>query len=152
MGQTDRGFTIAILLFILGFLGLGAFHYAYEWSILRFPVLVGVVACFLCLASLAQGRRGPQTARAATDQTKGDGSLTFREALPAMLWIVAIVPIVFVLGFAIGLPLYVLVYLKAHDRSWIQSVVVSICILAVVYLIFVRILAMPPGLFPAGGL
>jgi DMSO reductase anchor subunit len=152
MGRTDRGVTIAILIFVLGLLGLGAFHYAYEWSILRFPILVGVVACLLCLANLAQGRRGPETARSAADHAKADTPLTFRDTLPAMIWIAAIVPTVFVLGFAIGLPLYVLVYLKTHKQSWIQSVVISICVLAVVYLFFVRILGMPPGLFPAGGL
>ena len=110
------------------------------------------MACFLCLASLAQGWRAPATARAATEPAKADTSLTFREALPAMLWIVAIVPIVFVLGFATGLPLYVFIYLKAHDQSWIQSAIAALCVLAVVYLFFVRILGMPPGLFPAGGL
>jgi hypothetical protein len=152
MSRTDRGFTIFILLFILGFLGLGALHYSYEWSVFRFPVLVGLVACLLCLGNLAQSRRLTRTAPTPADPAKNDAPLTFREALLAMLWIAAIVPMVFVLGFAIGLPLYVFAYLKAHKRSWIQSAMVALCVLAVVYLFFVRVLGMPPGLFPAGGL
>jgi hypothetical protein len=151
MSRTDRGFTIFILLFVLSFLGLGALHYGYEWSVFRFPVLVGLVAGLLCLGNLAQSRRRTRTVPAA-DRAKDDTSLTFREAWPAMLWIATIVPIVFVLGFAIGLPLYVFAYLKAHKRSWIQSAMVALCVLAVVYLFFVRVLGMPPGLFPAGGL
>ena len=152
MSRTDRNFTIFILFFILGFLGLGAFHYDYQWPILRFPVLVGAVACLLCLGNLIRSQRDTRNARAAADLATDDASLTFRDALPAILWIAAVVPMVFVLGFAIGLPLYVFAYLKAHNRNWIQSTVVALCVLAIVYLFFVRILGMPPGLFPAGGL
>ena len=113
-------------------------------------ILMGLVVCLFCLASLIQGRLlAPETEGQGEDE---ETPLTFREALPTLLWITAILPLVFVLGFSIGLPLYVFAYLKAHGRSWVQSTVMALSVLAIVYLFFVRVLGMPAGVFPAGGL
>ena len=44
--------------------------------------------------------------------------LNYREVWPTVTWIVSIVPVVFLLGYVIGLPLYVFAYLKARGRGW----------------------------------
>ena len=153
MRNAERNLTIFVMLFILSFLGLGVFRYEYEWMVLRFPLLVGLVACLLCVGNLAKGARGAQAARGANKLAKGDTThdpLTFRQALPAMIWVAAVVPVVFLLGYVIGLPLYVFVYLKAHEQGWITSGALSLATLGVVYLGFVKILAVPLPVFPVG--
>jgi len=67
-----------------------------------------------------------------------------------MLWLVAIAPMVLLLGYLVGLPLYVLVYLKAHGQGWRLSGLLSLATLAVVYLGFVKLLGVPLPLLPPG--
>lgn len=147
MGKADRTFSFFVMMFILGFLGIGALHYTYEWSVLRFPFVVGIVTCLLCLGNLAKGARRPAAASGA-----GDRPLPVGRTLPAVLWVMAVVPFVFVLGYVIGLPLYVLVYLRTHEQGWVLSTALSLCTFAVIYLGFVKLLGvrlsvLPPGLF-----
>ena len=153
MSRTDRNFTIFIMLFILGTLGLGEFYYQYEWMVLRFPSLVGFVICLFCVGKLVKGRRG--SASSSSNGVPADGAvaerrLSYHEVWPTVIWVVSIVPVVFLLGYVIGLPLYVFAYLKAHGQGWRQSVVLSLCTLAVIYLGFVKALGVLLPVLPVG--
>ena len=153
MSKADRNFTIFILLFVLGFLGLGVFHYEYEWTVIRFPLLVGLVAGLLYLANLAKGRRGARSRSATGVPAEGVGAerpLSFGQAWPGMMWVLAIVPFVFLLGYVIGLPLYIFAYLKVHGQGWLLSGALSLGTLAVVYLGFVKILGVLLPVLPVG--
>ena len=153
MSRAERNFTIFVMLFILGFLGLGVYHYEYKWPVLRFPLLVGLVACLLCVGKLVKGRRGAEAGSAIGVPAEGAGPemrLSFSQAWPGMMWVLAIVPIVFLLGYVIGLPLYVFAYLKAHGQGWFLSGVLSLGTLAVVYLGFVKLLGVPLPVLPVG--
>lgn len=153
MGKADRTFSALVMVFVLGFLGLGYFHYAYEWTILRFPFVVGLFTCLLCVADVLKGLHGgkavPVSNGSAGDDA-GEGPLTLRQAWPAMCWVAAIVPFVFVLGYVIGLPLYVLLYLRAHGQGWGLSAVLSLSTFAVVYLGFVKLLGVRLSVLPLG--
>ena len=153
MGTAERNLTIFTLLFVLGFLGLGAFYYEYEWIVLRFPLLVGLVACVLCVGNLVKGLRDSKTVGdpgKVAESGTGPAPRTFRQVLPAMMWVVAVVPVVFLLGYAIGLPLYVFAYLKTHGHGWRLSCVLSLGTLAVVYLGFVKALGVLLPVLPIG--
>lgn len=151
MGKADRTFSLFVMMFVLGFLGIGALHYAYEWSVLRFPFVVGLVTCLLCLGNLAKGARRPAAVSAAGGRAgDGDEPLPVGRTLPAVLWVMAVVPFVFVLGYVIGLPLYVLVYLKTHEQGWVLSAALSLCTLAVIYLGFVKLLGVRLSVLPLG--
>ena len=153
MGKIDRNFTIFVMLFIVAFLGLGVFHYRYEWMVLRFPFLVGIVVCLFCVGKLVAGRRRsapPSGNGAAADGAFAERRVSYSEAWPTVIWIVSIVPVVFLLGYVIGLPLYIFAYLKAHGRGWRLSGVLSLGTLAVVYLGFVKALGVLLPVFPVG--
>ncbi len=157
MGKADRTFSALVMVFVLGFLGLGYFHYAYEWTILRFPFVVGLFTCLLCVADMLKGLHGGKavpvsngSSNGSAGDDAGEGPLTLRQAWPAMCWVAAIVPFVFVLGYVIGLPLYVLVYLRAHEQGWVLSTALSLCTLAVIYLGFVKLLGVRFSVLPLG--
>ena len=76
--------------------------------------------------------------------------LSFGQAWPGMMWVLAIVPFVFLLGYVIGLPLYVFAYLKVHGQGWLLSGALSLGTLAVVYLGFVKILGVLLPVLPVG--
>ena len=76
--------------------------------------------------------------------------VTFGQDLPAMMWVAAIAPVVFSLGYVVGLPLYVFVYLKTHGQGWIMSGALSLSTLALVYLGFVKIMGVHLPVLPVG--
>ena len=59
-------------------------------------------------------------------------------------------PVVFILGYVIGLPLYVFAYLKVHGQGWRLSGVLSLGTLALVYLGFVKLLGILLPVLPIG--
>ncbi len=148
MRSAERGFTLLVMGFILGFLGLGVYAYEYRSAVLGFPLAVGLVTCLLCLGDLLKGRRRPAAARAgaATAPTPP----TLAELGRGTAWVVAVLPLVAVLGYAIGLPLYVLIFLRAHGQGWRLSGLLSLATLAVVYLGFAKLLGVPLPLPPMG--
>ena len=76
--------------------------------------------------------------------------MSFSQAWPSMMWVVAIVPMVFLLGYPMGLALYVFVYLKSHGQGWLTSGLLALGTLAVVYLGFARLLGVPLPALPLG--
>jgi len=146
--MADRIFTLGLIVFLLGFLGLGVWHYDYGWTVLRFPVLIGLSGCLICLGNLALA--GPEPAAAQPVEKKANGTIGLRQALPAMAWIVALLPVIWVLGYVIGLTLYVFTYLKTHGQSWTVSAVLAACTLIVVYGGFVRLLGISLPVWPIG--
>ena len=153
MDKADRNFTIFAMLFTLGFLGLGVFHYRYDWMVFRFPLLVGLVVCLLCVGKLLKGRRrsAPRSGNGVpAEGAVAVGRLSYSETWPTVIWVVSIVPVVFLLGYVIGLPLYVFAYLKAHGQGWRLSVALSLGTLAVVYLGFVKALGVLLPVLPVG--
>ena len=135
MARADRTFTVFVMIVVAGFVAVGAFHYDYDWTVLRFPFVVAIVICLLCLGNLAKRPHRPATA-SGNDHGPPPG----RQTMAAVLWVMAVVPMVFTAGFVIGLPLYVLAYLRTHEQSWGLSAALSLGSLAVTYLIFVKLL------------
>ena len=155
MARASPIFTVAIMVFVLIFLGLGLFHYEYRWSIMRFPLTIGLAVVLFCAVSLAVEARaafghadgGEAPPR---DEEAPHGGVDFRRDRAGMIWSLAILPAIFICGYVIGLPLYVLVYLKTHGQGWVQSGVYFLATLAVVYLGFYKLLGVPLPLMPLG--
>lgn len=128
MTTTERLFTLAIVAFVLGFLALGAFYYEYRWIVFRFPLIVGLATVAFALGHLALGPRrsveGPAT-EPETAEPAQPPSATPREAVIGFLWILGILPFIYGLGYLVGLPLYVLVYMRAHAQGWVLSLCVA---------------------------
>ena len=121
--------------------------------VLRFPLLIGLVVCLLCVVNLVKGSRRSEPRSGNDVSAEGavaERRLNYREVWPTVTWIVSIVPVVFLLGYVIGLPLYVFAYLKARGRGWRLSGALSLGTLAVVYLGFVKTLGVLIPVLPVG--
>ena len=147
MITTERAFTLFLIAFVLFFLGLGAFHYEYRWVVFRFPLLVGGAAVIFATLHLfhSTGKTAESEAPAAAEGPPQAGP---RAAAIGMLWVVAVVPFLLVFGYVVGLPLYVLTYLKTHGQGWAASIVLALGALAVVWLGFVVVLRVPMEILP----
>ncbi|MCQ8783053.1 tripartite tricarboxylate transporter TctB family protein [Mangrovibrevibacter kandeliae] len=62
--------------------------------------------------------------------------------LTAVLWLLAVLPLIYLLGFRIALPLYGLVYALARQTKPLPALALAIGIAAVVEILFVRVLGL----------
>jgi len=111
--------------------GMTAANYPFSASL--FPLLSAVSLTALGLAILWAGRHGP----AAEAEAEAVWPLA------SLLWLVAIVPTVVLLGFRLGLPLYALAYARAHRQGWLGSLLLTALVVAVVEALFVGLLRLP---------
>jgi len=106
----------------------------YPFSASLFPLLSAVSLTVLGLAVLLAGRREPRV-----EEPEGEAVWP----LASLLWLVAVVPTVMLLGFRIGLPAYALVYARAHRQGWLGSLLLTVLVAAVVEALFVGLLRLP---------
>jgi len=129
---------VAMAVFALTFVVLGWAYYDYGKTVLRFPVLLTVamvvLSAWLCIG---MARRGDQAIEKESVQP----------SVMAVVWVAAAVPAVLLLGFAYGLPLYTIVYLKARKASWPLALGLATLVLLVV-LGFVLLLHVRLPLWP----
>lgn len=79
-----------------------------------------------------------------------DQGLTRSEAV-AFGWLAAIVAAFFLLGFMVGMPLFMLALMRIYGReSWRLSIAVTAGVMLAVYILFVQVLDVPvyPGILP----
>ena len=150
MTTIDRAFTIAILAFIAVFLALGAWHYDYAWTVMRFPVLTGLTTCVICVGHIILADIRSRNALRITAGPRADATAGLRRALPAMAWVAAVIPVLLILGYVAGLPLYIFAYLKTHGQGWMVSAALAAATLAVVYGGFIRLLGISRPALPIG--
>lgn len=138
-----------ILLGVGTMLGLGVFVYDYSATVLRFPLLSGILVCVLCILRLAQAAATAWRARTAAPPSPAGTARRWPQAARA-LWILAVIPATYLFGYLIGLPLYVLAYMRAHGESWATAAGGAALCLAVVYGVFMKFLAVPVPVHPWG--
>lgn len=138
--RPDLVFLLAIALFVTVFLLLGGFVYHYSWTAFQFPLFVGIIVLALCALDAALGGRYTRDAEAET--------VSLRDTVLTLGWIVAIVPVVFALGYGIGIPAYIATYLLAHGFGWRLSAIVAAGAFLVVYVGFAILLNVPVPLWP----
>lgn len=140
----ERLFPAAVLVFVAAVLGLGFVVYDYSATVMRFPVVVGGVTGVLCVLRIAAAVRRraapPADARAPAPPALGR----------AVLWLVGILPAVYLLGYLAGLPVYLFLYARAHGEGWAMAGGLALACLAVVYGVFMNLLAVPLPVQPLG--
>jgi len=113
--------------------------------VLGFPVVLGLVTAGLCALRLKQ-RLGER--RRQGDVGGGHASIEPASALPAaaalraMLGLLAAVPLVWLLGFVVGLPIYVGAYIKWRGGAW-RAALIGAGIALAAALGFIELLGMP---------
>jgi hypothetical protein len=134
-----------IILVILLALILDPVLYHHGLRVLGFPVGLGLATAGLCAWRLRQRwveRRHQRDVGEGQTSIEPASALPLAAALRAMLGLVAAVPLVWLLGFVVGLPLYVGAYVRWRGGAWRAALIGGGIALAAA-LCFIELLGMP---------
>ena len=121
---------ILLLLVISAYIGTIFFFGAqYPVEAILLPFIIAGVLSILVVTQLV---REFLAKRMKTD-SETRFKITFIPFLQPILWILGILPIIYLLGFVVGIPLYIFLYLKLHKESWLMSIIITSVSAVVVY-------------------
>ena len=66
-----------------------------------------------------------------------------RQFFFAFAWIGAFIFLLWLLGFVVGLPLFVLVYIKTYEEGWRWTIILTIIMFLITYVVFAVLLRIP---------
>lgn len=159
MKKLEVIFATAIVSFVVFVVGAGALYYNYSATVMRFPYVVGgfiiVLAVWRIFAALAAPPSPATPPHGARADTELSGAPTAQEEsageiLVTGLWLVSILPAVWIFGYLAGIPLYLLVYFRAHGERWVISIVLALAALAMTYFAFILLLKVRLPMLPIG--
>ena len=99
-----------------------------------FPWALGALGAVLLLWEIVKEVRG--TRKGASVEAQGAGSKRLLTHVPKMAWLLAILPMLYLLGFLVAIPLHTLLTLKFNGEKWLLSVVISAAVGAFFYFVF----------------
>lgn len=85
---------------------------------------------------LARGKSGATAARDETSNGEETGESWYRYAL-ICAWLVGFFLAIYLLGFIIAIPLFVLSYMKTHGMRWRVAIIFAVLTTAIAYGVFV---------------
>jgi hypothetical protein len=128
--RSDRVFILASMVCVLVLFIWGVTVGQYPFSANVFPALTSAGVVVFGLLALREGA------------TELEG-VAF--SWIAVVWLLAVLPLIFLLGFRIGLPLYAFAYALARNTHPLVSLVLAAGIAAMIEILFVHVLALPLG-------
>lgn len=138
----------ACLVAIGGFAAIAALKWPLRTAI--FPIVIGIPVFFMALVELLLNLFGKeQTAgkQTAVDFELSEGvdpALATRRTLSSFAWIIGCFLAIIFFGFQIGIPLYVLCFLRLYGREkWWISLLMSASAWGILYGLFIRLLDVP---------
>ena len=137
-------FPLIIILFIGVFLLSGLLVFDYGRQVIMFPLLVGVPTCLCCMLLIVFQGTGP----AKSAFTKGDEIGNLTKDFRSFLWIIAILPILGIVGPTWGIFIYIVGFLKLQGENWYVAVALGIGGVLFISGIFLQLLkfSLPAGL------
>lgn len=101
-----------------------------------FPMITGGFASFLLLWELVREVR--EVRRGTSMKTQGKTS--FKQIgtyLSGFAWVLAILPMIYLLGFLIAIPLYLFSYMKLQGEKWLLCITIASLAEILFYFVFV---------------
>ena len=136
-------FFIVIMVIMLVIIGLSLRMEHFESKLL--PLIIGTAVLILAVIGLgreilAGGERQITTTEgeATTREETGEG---WRGYLFAGAWVVGFFLAIFLLGFLIAIPIFILAYMKLHGTRWLVAIAFAILTPLLIYGIFELALA-----------
>lgn len=118
-------FPVGALFLAIAMLVMGLVVYDYDLAVMNFPIFICVLTIFFSLVVLFQNRRQQSDAGPAIS----DGARSLALLLMA-------IPALMVLGFEIGLSLFLLFYLLVHRRGLLSASGLSAACFLLIYGLF----------------
>lgn len=133
----EIAFPLGLLAFVVAILIVGGLGLRHAALVIGFPLGVGIVTGALCVAVVVKTNRRPAAP----------------ERYPSIAWseaagIVAVLPLMLLLGYPVGLAVYLAAYLRWRGEGWSLTLGCALGSLAVSYGVFVKILEVPLPLGP----
>ena len=159
MRRLEIIFPALLIAFVLFVVGAGVFYYEYSFTVMRFPYVAGGLLILLAggrirvalsAPSLPPGGAGNHDEELAATAIPPPPEESAREILVTSLWLLGILPAVWICGYPAGIPLYLLVYFRGHGERWTISIILSLVALAVTYLVFIVLLKVRLPVLPLG--
>jgi Tripartite tricarboxylate transporter TctB family len=160
-GRTDKGanlkirpaaiFSFCALIFFIVFV-----YQAQDWRLQArlYPYAIGIPMIILAIIQVILDLKGvvrKETDAAPVDfqfSQNVDPALAKKRTINIFAWILAFFVGIYLLGFAITIPLLVFTYLKFQSKEkWGISIILTVCAWLVFYGLFVKLLVLP---FPDG--
>jgi len=130
---------IAAIVLALVFMGLSLkmeYFSAKMLPLIISSVVIILAAIGLSRGILARGESGTTAVRDEADNGEGTGESWYRYALVGA-WVVGFFLAVYLLGFIIAIPLFVLSYMKTHGTKWRTAITYAILTTGIVYGVFI---------------
>jgi hypothetical protein len=147
-----RNASLALSMLVMIVSGYGVFAAtAWPWKAALFPLAIGIPLFCLAAAEALWSLFGSAAGAAqGKDFQLSIGPQTARRTAIVTAWILGFFAAVLLLGFALAVPLFVLLFLKLQGREgWGVSIAMTLAVWGVFYGLFDRLLHLP---FPAGWL
>lgn len=104
-----------------------------------FPWIVGGLGSIMLFSEIIGGVMEARR-RTSTEAERGRAYDKARSFLAGVAWIVAILPMIYLLGLSLTIPLYLILYLKLHREKWVLSIMLTSVTGVFFYIVFVRVL------------
>lgn len=158
MKRVEIIFPALLIAFVLFVDGAGVFYYQYSFTVMRFPYVAGglliLLAGWRIRNALAAPSAPPDGSRAEKESETAAiapaPEESAREILVTGLWLLGILPAVWICGYPAGIPLYLMAYFRGHGERWGISIALSLVALAVTYFVFILMLKVRLPLLPIG--
>ena len=114
-----------------------------------FPLIVISLCGILVLVELAKTLSVSLRSRSAEISSQEDGETSqtnkeYREKFAVMVaWTGGFLLMIWLFGFVVGLPLFVLVYVKAYEKGWRWAIMLTATMFVIVYVFFGLLLQTP---------
>lgn len=131
-------FTAALLAFLIV---LTLYSLSYPFEARLFPWVIGIPATILMLIQLLKEvshQRHATQEEGLSEQEGGDS----RAYTIAIAWMAGFLAMMYVLGFFIGIPLFLILYLKTNGLGWFRSLGLAGGLIIFIYGIFSLVMNM----------
>lgn len=121
---------IFILLLMVFTIGVALTFRHFEAKLL--PLLLGGTILVLGGMELSRELRRKEAAPPPEERAR----LSLRRVVSPLVWLVGFLVVIYLLGFFIAIPLFVLAYVRWRGRSWVTAVVFALIMGSLIYGIF----------------
>ncbi len=121
-------FLIFVMMLSLA-VALGTLSLRYQ-SIKILPMIIGGLIFVLAGIALVRDLISKKDTRGPEEETPL--SIYWRTGL----WILALALGIYIIGFLIAIPIFIILYLKKHDTKWLKSIIVGAITTTLLYLAF----------------
>ena len=108
---------------------------------MKFPWILGGVCVILLLLEIVGGIKEGQ--KDITEKHEKEGFMGYRSHLHGLLWILAILPMIYFLGLFITIPIYLFMYLRSQGEKWLLCLIITLCVGIFFYFTFIVVLEIP---------